>query len=372
MCNKCENFHSNLCLEHQTIKSNQDFSELFTGYCKENNHQIKLNYFCKSHNTLCCAACLCQIKNNSDGKHKDCDVCLIQDIKEEKINKLNENIKYLESLSDSLKESINNLKILCEKIKENKEELKLKIQKIFTKLRSELNNREDKLLLEVDKIFDETFFSEEIIKKSEKLPNQIKISLENSKELDKKYNNENQLNFFINDCINIENNIKDINNLDEIIKKCNNSDNEKIKFYPEQQEQTDELFTIIQNFGKLMKNKIFQSLIINDLEKKIFIENEIKKKIKKEIINFSLIFRMSEMGSKGEDFHKCCDNQGPNLVIIKTKTNRTFGGFTPLSWKKEGGLVNDKSDQTFIFSLDNMKIYTIKDIVLIIKIYYIV
>ena len=124
-------------------------------------------------------------------------------------------------MSDSLKESINNLKILCEKIKENKEELKLKIQKIFTKLRSELNNREDKLLLEVDKIFDETFFSEEIIKKSEKLPNQIKISLENSKELDKKYNNENQLNFFINDCINIENNIKDINNLDEIIKKCN-------------------------------------------------------------------------------------------------------------------------------------------------------
>jgi len=39
---------------------------------------------------------------------------------------------------------------LYEKIEKSKEELKIIIQKIFTKLRNVLNDREDELLLEVD------------------------------------------------------------------------------------------------------------------------------------------------------------------------------------------------------------------------------
>ena len=50
---------------------------------------------------------------------------------------------------------------------QNKEELKLKIQNIFTKLRNILNNREDELLLEVDKKFNKIYYKEEIIKQSE-------------------------------------------------------------------------------------------------------------------------------------------------------------------------------------------------------------
>ena len=38
---------------------------------------------------------------------------------------------------------MNDLKILIEKINENKEELKMKIQKIFTKIRSVLNEKEE-------------------------------------------------------------------------------------------------------------------------------------------------------------------------------------------------------------------------------------
>ena len=71
-----------------------------------------LDYYCKGHNTLCCAACISKIKNKSDGKHKDCEIYIVEDIKKEKINKLNENIKYLENLSDSLKESIISLSSL--------------------------------------------------------------------------------------------------------------------------------------------------------------------------------------------------------------------------------------------------------------------
>ena len=75
-------------------------------------------------------------------------------------------------------------------------------------------------------------------------------------------------------------------------------------------------------------------------------------KVNKDLVQFRLLFRMEEKTSKSEDFHKACDKQGPTLVLIKTKTNRIFGGFTPLDWGKTGGGIKDESNQTFIFSLD--------------------
>jgi len=49
---------------------------------------------------------------------------------------------------------------LYEKIEKSKEELKIIIQKIFTKLRNALNDREDELLLEVDNRYNELYFNE--------------------------------------------------------------------------------------------------------------------------------------------------------------------------------------------------------------------
>ena len=57
----------------------------------------------------------------------------------------------------------------------------MEIQKVFTKLRNSLNDREDELLSDVDKSFDELFLNENVIKESEKLPNKIKVSLEKGK-----------------------------------------------------------------------------------------------------------------------------------------------------------------------------------------------
>ena len=111
MCNKCEKFHSNIFLEHIKFLLDKDNSDIFTGFCKEKDHQNKLLFFCKSHNKLCCSSCLCKIKKKGYGQHKDCDVCEIEDIKEDKKNKYEENIKYLENLSLNIQESINNLKL---------------------------------------------------------------------------------------------------------------------------------------------------------------------------------------------------------------------------------------------------------------------
>ena len=52
--------------------------------------------------------------------------------------------------------------------------------------------------------------NEDIINKGEKLPKKIKLSLEKGKLINKEWDN-NNLNSYINDCINIENNIKIIN-----------------------------------------------------------------------------------------------------------------------------------------------------------------
>ena len=87
MCNKCQDIHSNLCPNHQQfiIKIlDNDIQEIFTGLCKEKNHPNILDYFCKTHNKLCCANCLCKINGKGNGIHKDCDVCFIEDIKNKK------------------------------------------------------------------------------------------------------------------------------------------------------------------------------------------------------------------------------------------------------------------------------------------------
>ena len=127
MCNKCDNAHSSLLKNHHhPYKLNKE-EEIFTGFCKEKNH-YELKYFCKDHNQLCCAACIAKLNKKGDGQHKDCDVCYIEKIKEEKKNKLKENIKSLENLQNKFNESLELLKKIFQDIEKDKENLKLEIK----------------------------------------------------------------------------------------------------------------------------------------------------------------------------------------------------------------------------------------------------
>ena len=251
MCNECEKYHSNIFLNHHQYKLGEyndtnELNQLFTGLCKEKNHPNELKYFCKTHNKLCCAECITKIKGEDYGQHSDCDVCPIKEIEDEKKSKLNENIKTLENLSFNLKESINELKIIFEKIENNKEELKIKIQNIFTKLRNQINDREDELLLEVDKKFKDLYFNDNILKESEKLPDIIQISLEKGKLINN--NKDRILNSIINDCINIENNINEIKTINASIHKFKSIPN-KIEFIQNETE-IKFLFGRIKNYGR--------------------------------------------------------------------------------------------------------------------------
>ena len=357
MCNKCEIIHSKLCQNHQIFKLDKDLNEIFTGYCQEKNHNEKLEFFCKSHNKLCCVSCLCKIKDKGKGQHHDCEVCLLESIEDEKKAKLKDNIQNLDNLSNNLKDSINELKEIFEKLKENKENIKLEIQKEFTKLRNELNEREDQLLLQAENIFNENYFDESLIKESEKLPNKVSLSLEKGKILTQNWKEEN-LNLLINECINIENNIKKIETINE---KINYSKLNDVKIIFSKYKES-ELIESMKKYGTI---KIANILI--DLNDSLILSNNYK--YFETIYNWinpnnkiviELLYRKSRDGDSYNTFHKLCDNKGKTLILIKGTENFIIGAFTPINWDD----YSDKwlkDDESFVFSLTNNKIYRKKE-----------
>ena len=260
LCNKCQNYHFELFDNHTISNLSKEINDIFIDICNKENHHIKLEFFCKTHNELCCSSCICTIKNEIYGQHRDCEVCLIKDIENEKKEKLKENINLLEDLSRNFDQSIKELKIVIEQINEKKEELKLKIQKIFTKIRNSLNEKEDKLILEIDEKFNNIFIKEQIIKESEKMPNKIKISLEKGKILEKDLK-DNNLKIFINNCINIENNINEIKKINDDIKKCHSNKKIKIELNIDENEIND-FMEKIGSFCKIITKKDYDDFDI--------------------------------------------------------------------------------------------------------------
>ena len=356
MCNKCENIHEKLCYNHSPYNLKENINEIFTGICKEKNHLNDLDYFCKNHNTLCCAACISKIKGKGNGQHSDCDICFIENISNEKRNKLKNNIKLLEDLSNSLNKTIIDLKNILEKNEKEKENLKSNIQNIFTKLRSALNEREDELLLEVDNKFDNILSCKDFIKEGENLPKKVNKYLEKGKFIDNQWKDDN-LKSMINDCINIEINIDYIN---KINRDLNDYNSKKInfKFNPEEEKQISEFIGSIKNFGNLnnIEENWIVSDILNSLENKIKLKewiNEIKEGIKTK-----LLFKLSRDGETIAKFHELCDNVKDNLIIIKAENNTIFGGYCTWIWANDGSDI--KVNDGFLFNLTKVKKYEIK------------
>ena len=169
LCNKCENFHSKIVKGHLTINLLNEKNDIFIGLCQEKSHMNKLEYYCKTHNVLCCALCITKIKDEEKGQHKDCIISLLKDIKSEKEEKYKKDFNKLTEISKSLDPMINKFKKINEEINIKKEQIKDDIQKIFIKIRTALNNREDELLEEVEKTYKSKYFDDNIIRESEKI-----------------------------------------------------------------------------------------------------------------------------------------------------------------------------------------------------------
>ena len=238
--------------------------------------------------------------------------------------------------------------------------MKLKVQKTFEEIKTALNEKEEKLLEEIDTLFNKRYLNEDLIKKGEKLPNIIKTSLDKGNKLDKNLENDNNLASYINDCINIENNIKNINYINNNIKTSKEFNKIKIIFSRED-ESIKEFIQNIKMFGNIdvHLNYFDDSLIIkNDNDSKQLIEL-LSDKIK--INNTKLIYRSSRDGNKFKNVVDKLKNKSNLIFIYLTGNERIFGNY--LKTKLENlGNVNDqyyKDENAFIFSLNNNKIYKI-------------
>ena len=202
------------------------------------------------------------------------------------------------------------------------------------------------------------------------------------------------LNSKVDELIGLKSQFEEINNLKEEIYKMNlfGSSNEKYANLSEKMEGNQEnekeiLKAKIQELEKLIAQ--YQQEILNlkgnnaiikessEKEKKehligekihqITVKGEIihnseeleliVKKINKinNKITLNLLYKATADSDKASVFHEKCDGAKCSLVLIETDKGKRFGGFTTSSWS--GDCIDKKDEDSFIFSLNKMKIY---------------
>ena len=69
---------------------------------------------------------------------------------------------------------------------------------------------------------------------------------------------------------------------------------------------------------------------------------------------WNLIYKATRDGFTIDDFHRCCDNQGPTMTVIQSLSEYLFGGYTSISWNFQHDLKSSTADRTaYLFTLAN-------------------
>ena len=310
LCEICASSHFKCDREHELYSLDNDLNLNFTGTCNEKNHPNNLDYYCSTHNNLCCAACLCKIKEKGDGQHTECNVCYIGEIKDEKKKILSNNINKLKDLSQKVKKWLKEIKKIYEKTKPKKDEIKEMIVNTFDSLINILDKRKKELLKELDNLYEKLVFSEEFMKTYKKLPQKIDFNFKRGKIIIEKWEDDEKngkLNKLINDCINIEKNIEKFQQINEKIKSLNTCIN--LQFCLEDTD-LDTLSKKMKNLGKIVHNNykfIFKQCPNNINKRKRFVIS----------------------GEKGNIISK----KEPNFVWTGTTCLSEFKNFVEYKWK---------------------------------------
>lgn len=162
--------------------------------------------------------------------------------------------------------------------------------------------------------------------------------------------------------------IKEINNLKSITlnleDKINKQNSEIIKLKEENNILREEIrnLKIITGYNDYIESQNLSnnSVIINNNEAKIIIE-AIKNRLNKSIISFKKIYQASKDGGEPSIFHLKCDKISNTLVLIKSRNNNRFGGFTSNYWESTNKEEFKDDKNAFVFSLDEKKIYSYKN-----------
>ena len=250
------------------------------------------------------------------------------------LNNFSDFYDYLNSLSNNNKLNI--------KKSNDKISIIFSVEVLLKQHSIEIDLFPEKLDLELNakEIWEELINIKEKIKEIENLKNE---NLEFKKEIDYLKN---------------ENKEKDneINALKNDIKELNNELNNLKNGYKGLIKESGEISNEINN----IKNKNSDNSLIMKESEKSFIFDEIEKKINKKIKKIKMLYRATMDGGDTINFHNKCDNIPNTLTLVHSKYRR-FGGFTPIPWSTIGDYKYDPEMKTFVFSLDNKKIYYLKD-----------
>ena len=364
MCSKCSSIHSNLCPNHQkysldNINNINSLSDIFTGFCpSEKHHQIELDYFCKTHNILCCAACIAKIKDKEYGQHTDCDVYSLSKIKEEKKSELNNNIIFLEKLSKNFEEKYEQLKDIYEDIFNEKEQLKSYVQKIFNEIKNNIIIREKQLLLEIDNQFNDIFCNEEIVKESQNLAQKIKSCLNKGYNINKKWNTKDtKLNFLINECINIEKELNEINIINTNIKKCDINFTSRILFSP-QKEEINTFLEKIKNFGEIISKKNYINYSFKPYPLNISVNEKRKYQISGENDIKNILTKTGPDGWMGTICENILENSKIHrwkIRVLQSQNNNIMVGIAPNDFDIN---LSDYNNCGYYFYFNNSTLYS--------------
>ena len=106
-------------------------------------------------------------------------------------------------------------------------------------------------------------------------------------------------------------------------------------------------------------NKIVKNFINSDIIKTFTEYQFLTNKFQNDHVKFNLIYKATKDSDKAIKFHEKCDNIQDTLILVETGEGKRFGGFTTQKW--EGDNVDKKDDDSFIFSLDKLKMYDINN-----------
>ena len=148
------------------------------------------------------------------------------------------------------------------------------------------------------------------------------------------------------------------------IKNCNQSKIIENTIYidlnKKRNNQNDNLYykNIINNNIKI--ENVINSEIIKDINELKLILKSLPtfNKFDNYFPKFQIIFQTALDGDSAKNFHKFCDSEPNIIVLVESKNNNRFGGYTKIGFSSDGEKKYDES--AFLFSFDENRIYKIK------------
>lgn len=107
----------------------------------------------------------------------------------------------------------------------------------------------------------------------------------------------------------------------------------------------------------ILSNPKNYSLITTDEDFK-FLSQNINSNLK---LYYELLYKATIDGEASSVFHSKCDEKGPTITVVKVLNGSKCGGFTPISWKKDGCWQKDDSKRSFVFNLEYKTKFNLSD-----------